>query len=357
MNHKQVLILPRYTAKGPSSRIRMVQYLPYLETASFDVDIHPFFKDAYVDSLFQQKSRTSSSVLKSYFRRMCIALKSKHYDLVWMQYELLPWLPYWLEKLFLHTNVKLIIDYDDAIFHRYDLHKSSFVRAILGQKIDRWMHQADLVTAGNDYLAQRAKSAGAQHVIILPSVVDLEKYPLKSKPEEKSKPLCIGWIGSPTTVHYLLKIGDVIKEMTDQGTRFVIIGAEPPEQLAKCGIESYVWTLDNEARLINDLDIGVMPLPNQPFERGKCGYKLIQYMACSLPVVASPVGVNRKIVQDGKNGFLVESKNEWLAALERLAQSPALCQKLGRNGRKLVESEYSLQTAAPILVEYFSQLI
>ena len=354
---KKILSLPRYTAKGPSSRVRIYQYLPSLREAGFDINVQPFFDDAYIDALFRGKKKSMAGISESYIHRISASLKSSPYDLIWMQYELLPWLPYGLERLFLSGSTKLAIDYDDAIFHRYDAHPSPIMRALLGKKIDRWMHKADWVIAGNDYLAQHALAARAQHVEILPSVVDANRYAPKSLEKAKRHTIRIGWIGSPKTVHYLLKIKPAIQAIVDQGHNFVIIGAEIPPALQFAGVETLPWSLGNEVQFIRELDIGVMPLPDQAFERGKCGYKLIQYMACGIPVVASPVGVNQKIVQSGKNGFFAGNIAEWQEALNKLAQSSSLRQKLGRNGRKLVESEYSLQTAAPKLIDYFNQLI
>jgi glycosyltransferase involved in cell wall biosynthesis len=356
MNEKRMLILPRYTAKGPSSRVRMYQYLPYLKNAGFECDVLPFFDDEYINALFYGEPRKFSGIFYAYFQRISSALKSKRYDLVWLQYELLPWMPHWLESIFLRGKAKLMIDYDDAIFHRYDHHPSSFVRSILGKKIDRLMHSADVVIAGNDYLAAHAQQAGAKWVEIIPSVVDAKRYLSKVRGESKNKVIRVGWVGSPTTIKYLLPIENVIKTISDDKSKFIIIGADLPTAFEGYPVESWKWSLETEMDLIQKLDIGIMPLVDTPFERGKCGYKLIQYMACGLPVVASPVGINQKIVRHGENGFLTGNEHEWIEAITLLKENPILRREMGLKGREMIEDTYALQVTAPKIINIINQI-
>ena len=356
MTSKRLLILPRYTAKGPSSRVRMYQYLPYLRDAGFECDVRPFFDDDYINALFKGKPRNFPSILYAYFQRISIALKSKRYDLVWLQYELLPWLPHWLESLFLRGKPKLMIDYDDAIFHRYDAHPSFWIRAIFGKKIDRVMRSAEVVVAGNDYLAARAQQAGAKWVEIIPSVVDIKRYQKKSMQERKDKELYIGWIGSPKTAKYLLTIENVIKTILSDKSKFIIIGAKIPTAFEGYAVESWAWSLESEVDLIKSIDIGVMPLADTPFELGKCGYKLIQYMACELPVVASTVGINQKIVRHGENGFLADNEREWIEAITILQKNSLLRKEMGSKGRELVDEKYTLQMTAPKIINIIKQI-
>ncbi len=356
MSAKRILILSRYTEKGPSSRVRMYQYLPYLMEAGFECDVQPFFDDMYIETLFQRKPRALLKVLKAYFKRIISSLKFKQYDLVWLQYELLPWMPYCLEKILLRKSKKLVIDYDDAVFHRYDQHQSFLVRMFLGKKIDKLMHLADIVITGNEYLAEHAQRACAKQVEIIPSVVDIKQYQNNLMQERKDKVVRVGWIGSPTTAKYLLTIENVIKKIINDKLKFIIIGAKPPTAFEGYSLESWTWSLENEASLIQNLDIGVMPLVDTPFERGKCGYKLIQYMACGLPVVASPVGINQQIVGHGKNGFLAGNNREWIKAITTLQKNPLLRKEMGSKGRELVEEKYALQVTAPKIINIIKQI-
>jgi glycosyltransferase involved in cell wall biosynthesis len=248
-----------------------------------------------------------------------------------------------------------VADYDDAVFHRYDAHWSRLVRWLLGGKIDAVMRRADCVTAGNSYLARRALDAGATDVQLLPTVVDLDRYP--SPPAMKTgAEVVIGWIGSPATAHYLAPLREVLAALASRHrVRCVAIGARP-DQVAGTPFESRPWAEDTEVDMLRELDIGIMPLPDAPWERGKCGYKLIQYMACSLPVIASPVGVNVEIVDGGVNGELAGTDQEWEQSLERLVGDATLRQRMGRAGRRRVEERYSLQSRVAELASIFVRL-
>lgn len=277
--------------------------------------------------------------------------------MVWMQYELLPWMPTCVEKILLCNSTKLVIDYDDAVFNRYDQHRSFVVRWLLGKKIDQLMHLADIVIAGNEYLAAHAQQAGAKQVEIIPSVVDTTRYQVRAEAKSNAKEIRIGWIGSPTTVKYLSSIENVIKTISNDQTNFIIIGANLPTEFEGYSVESWPWSLETEVELIQKLDIGIMPLMDDAFERGKCGYKLIQYMACGLPVVASPVGINQKIIKHGENGFLASKEDEWIEAITLLIENPKLRKEMGLKGREIAEQEYAVQVTAPKIINLINQIV
>jgi len=356
MSAKRIFILPRYTEKGPSSRVRFYQYIHYLIEAGFECDVQPFFDDGYIESLFQNKPHNFINILLAYIKRIIISLKSNQYSIIWMQYELLPWMPFWLEKIFLRNSIKLVIDYDDAVFNRYSKHRSLLVKRLLGKKIDQLMHLADLVITGNEYLAAHAQQAGAKKVEIIPSAVDTNRYQVRAEVKNKEKERRVGWIGSPTTVKYLLSIENVIKTITNDQTNLIIIGADLPSVFEGYSVESWPWSLETEVELIQKLDIGIMPLVDDTFERGKCGYKLIQYMACGLPVIASPVGINQKIIKHGENGFLASNEEEWIETIILLKENLKLRNEMGLKGRKMVEKKYALKVTAPRIINIFNQI-
>ena len=345
----RLLMLPRYDALGASSRLRMLQYVPALQAEGIEVDVAPLLADGYVNDLYAGRVSVAK-VARAYARRLRLMLEARSYDVVWVEKELWPWLPAALELMCLPASTAMVADYDDAVFHRYDQHRSGVVRHLLGKKIDAVMRRADRVTAGNDYLAARAKAAGANSVEWLPTVVDLERYsPRKARSETQE--VVIGWIGSPSTAEYLELLTPALEALAGQHRiRCVAIGARP-DQLATTPFEAWEWSEDNEVALLEKLDIGVMPLPDAPWERGKCGYKLIQYMACALPVVASPVGVNDVIVVPGENGYLASTTEEWTNMLQQLIVDPELRGRMGQAGRRKVEDVYSLQAQAPRLAK------
>jgi len=342
----KILLLSRYGRLGASSRVRSYQYLPYFVSLGWEVDVHPLFSDGYLQALYGKEPKGLQVVL-GYWQRFWSFLQVKKYDLIWIEKELFPFLPATAEWLLPKIGVPYIVDYDDALFHRYDKHRNRLVRMILGRKIDTVMRHAALVVAGNEYLAERARLAGARYVEIVPTVVDLARYEVL-RPSNKH-PLVVGWIGSPSTSRYLLSIGDIFKILARKfDVRFVAVGASK-EDVQGLPIEVWDWSEDTEVRSIQTFDIGIMPLEDSPWEQGKCGYKLIQYMACGLPVVASPVGVNGKIVKHGANGFLAQNQQEWEQALCSLLNNQELRRKMGEKGRELVDTSYSTQAQTPRL--------
>jgi glycosyltransferase involved in cell wall biosynthesis len=273
---------------------------------------------------------------------------------LWIEKEALPWWPQWFESALLR-RVPYVLDIDDAVFHNYDQHRLGVVRRLFGRRIDGLMARAALVVGGNDYLARHAKEAGAPWVEVLPTVIDLARYPGApcSIHAADSLPRIV-WIGSPSTVRYLELIRESLQALALR-VPFVLRVMGANVEWPDMNVECVRWSEATEVTFIAEGSIGVMPLPDSPWERGKCGYKLIQYMACGVPVVASPVGVNPEIVQDGCHGFLAATKKEWAVALERLLTDPKLCNDMGREGRKRVESNYCLQVTGPRMVTLLKQ--
>ena len=346
----KVLLLSRYGRQGASTRLRALQYLPHLAAAGIDVTWAPLLDDAYLEALYGAGRRPWPQVARAYLARLAQLLRARDFDLLWIEKELFPMLPATVERLLAAAGVPYVVDYDDALFHNYDLHRHALVRRVLGRKIDRVMAGARLVIAGNDYLATRAEQAGACWVEPLPTVIDLDRYPaLPDAAPDPTRPFTIGWIGSPQTAVYLAAIAEPLRQlMMRRAARLVLVGAgrgTPPDLPA----EIRPWSEAGEVTDIAEFDVGIMPLPDAPWERGKCGYKLIQYMACAKPVVASPVGVNRQLVTPELNGYLASTTAEWLQALDRLQTDRALSRGLGATGRAQVVERYCLQVTAPRL--------
>jgi glycosyltransferase involved in cell wall biosynthesis len=346
----KVLAFPRYDALGASSRVRLLQYLPRLAGGGVETRVKPLLGDVYLRRKYAGRAPWAQ-ILAAYATRLRDLLqKDSSVDALWIEKELWPWAPAWLERLF-WGRVPVALDFDDAIFHNYDLHPNPVVRRLYGRKIDSLMRHASLVLAGNDYLAARARDAGATRVEVLPTVVDLDRYALATRPPaDPSAPVVIGWIGSPATAAYLAQLA----------VPLAALAARRPIELRVIGANATIpgvrtvhvpWTEAGEVAALQACDIGVMPLADSPWERGKCGYKLIQYMACGLPVVASPVGANGVIVREGVDGFLASTAQQWEDALARLAADPALRTRLGLSGRARVETEYSLQANTSRLVD------
>ena len=352
----KILLLTRYDRMGASSRLRALQYLPYFQSLGWQVDPVPFFSQAYLRNLYAAQS-VWREVLLAYLRRFKALTKAGGYDLVWIEKEVLPFFPAVAERLLSALRIPYMVDYDDALFHQYDMHRLWPVRAVLGRKIDAVMRHASLVVAGNEYLAARARNAGARRVEIVPTVIDLDRYQVRDpRSETTGKPLVVGWIGTPKTSRYLHPLKPVFAFLQSRfNVRFVAVGASR-ESLGDLPVEPWPWSETTEVESISRFNIGIMPLDDSPWERGKCGYKLIQYMACGIPVVASPVGVNSEIVEPGANGWLAEGSAQWQESLASLLIDMQSRLKMGKNGRKIVESWYCLQIQAPRLKRLHQQV-
>ena len=352
----RLLVLNRYSRQGASSRLRTMQYSYYLSQNEIRCEFVPFYGEDYLHSLYAGRP-VSHKRAKAYYQRISLRKKLASADAIWIEKEVLPWCPYAFENLFIPPGVPLIIDYDDAIFHRYDLHRSPLIRWVLGRKIDNLMKRSDTVIAGNKYLADRAIASGATNVEIVPTVVDLARYSIKEF-KSQDEQLKIGWIGSPSTWQEYMKtmlpmLHDVIKTNNAQ---MIVVGAKNYEQTEN-NVYYYPWIEDLEAKQIKTFDIGIMPLTNTPWALGKCGYKLIQYMACGIPVVASPVGVNCDIVEHGVNGFLASDENEWKTALTTLLCDRDLREKMGGAARRKIEKNYSLANWEPAMKKIIETVI
>lgn len=339
-----VLALTKYGPLGASSRVRTLQYVPHLQAAGLEVTVRSLLDDAYLTRRYAAERSGLLFLLRSYVRRIGEALRAGRYDVVWVEKELMPWMPGFLERGLL-AGTPYVLDYDDAIFHTYDQDSRPVVRRLLGHKIDRVMRGAALVVAGNEYLAARAVEADAKRVEVVPSVIDLDRYgavtPLPAGP------FTIGWIGSPGSERLLETVRDALSQASrNPGTRVVLVGAS---EGALTGVphERWAWSEATEVQQMQQFHVGIMPLADTPWERGKCGFKLIQCMGAGRPVIASPVGVNTTIVESGRNGFLAQASHEWMAAFDRLRADPALSYAMGVAGRCRVEQEYSLGVTAP----------
>ncbi|MDT0631809.1 glycosyltransferase family 4 protein [Rubrivirga sp. S365] len=342
----RLLMLTRYGDLGSSSRVRGSQFVPALRRAGWRVERAGLLDDAYVRRLYETGGRRPDRLAWAYLRRAARLLGRADHDLIWVEKELLPFVPYAAERA-LFRGRPYVVDYDDATFHTYDTHRRAAVRRVFGRKVDRLMRGARTVVAGNGYLAARARTAGARHIEVLPSVVDLDCYgPVAPLPEG---PFTIGWIGSPGSQRVLHVLRDVLaREAARPDTRVVLVGVEG-RPLGDVPVEVRPWSGATEVAEMGRFHVGIMPLPDEPWERGKCGFKLVQCMAAGRPVVASPVGVNAEIVTDGWNGFLADGPDAWHAAFDRLRADRSLGQTMGERGRARVRDGYSLASVAPRL--------
>ena len=346
---KRGLVLAKYDTRAATTRQRFMQAIPYLREAGIELDMHPLFDNDYLDRLFDRGARPIPAIIAAYVKRFNLLRRARQYDFIWVQYELFPYLPGIVERLLRLSGKPIIYDIDDAIFHQYDRHKNPLVRWLLRNKLAPLLQQAKLAFCGNAYLQAYVSRYCARSEII-PTTLDATRYVPRVKTPASAAPV-VGWIGSPSTWKFCAALAPVLSGLVAENKIAVqVVGAQHAAH-QPLPFTFRDWVEANEIADIQGMDIGIMPLPDEPWARGKCGYKLIQYMACGLPVIASPVGVNREIVQHGVSGFLATTDEEWRQAIVTLAGDPDLRQKMGAAGRARAEQHYSIQQFGPRMAQ------
>ena len=349
----KVLFIVPYPPQGASNRFRVLQFLPFLHQEGIRTRVRPFYSPALWRILYQPGCYTRKFIygIICSLNRVLDLLRSISYDIVFIHRESFPIGPAWFEWLLKFFGKPYVYDFDDAIF----LPNVAAPNRALGKlkcpgKIVSIVHGSRATIAGNSYLAEFAGHAGAGKVEILPTVVDTDLFVPRDRVEEKNE-VVIGWIGSPTTIDFLENFRPVIDRVLTlcRGkARFLVVGGQLTGELPE-GINCLPWSLESEIALLQKLDIGIMPMPDNQWTRGKCAFKAIEYMAVGIPAVCSPVGMNLELIDNGVNGFLAENEEQWVDILCRLAGDQALRRKVGQAGRRLIETSYSLCRAAPRL--------
>jgi glycosyltransferase involved in cell wall biosynthesis len=254
------------------------------------------------------------------------------------------------------SGVPIVFDFDDAIFVSYRSPSNGYLSYLkFASKTKTICRIASHVMVGNPYLAEYARQVN-DRVTVIPTTIDTEKYQVPP-PKNSSGPPVIGWTGSYSTVQHLDTLRGALKKLAERESfRLRVIGT-PEYDLPPVDVEAMRWRSETELEDLSAIDIGVMPLPDDNWSKGKCGLKALQFMALGIPTVCSPVGVNTDIIQDGENGFIAGTEDEWVDKLTRLLRSHELRQRLGHAGRVTVEQKYSAITQAPRVYEIFKSVL
>lgn len=346
-----ILGLALYGSLAASHRVRLAQYQEGLLAFGINLQIQSLLDDAYIESKFHGKSFPVGNIITSGVDRLKVVSNEKKYDALILYGELFPLMPYWIEHKFL--SLPYIYDFDDAFYLRYRQGYAGLLKPLLGNKFDDLISGAASVTAGSKYLATYADKLNA-NTFFFPSVVDTSRYLKVNKPANDL--FTVGWIGSPTTAIYLKQLIHPLEVLgSKQPLRLVVVGGHAPK-IKNVEVVEIPWDTSNEVELINTFDVGVMPLVDDDWARGKCAYKLIQYMACGLPVVASAVGANFEVVTS-TCGYLAKNDYDWVEALSQLRDDVSLRLKMGVAGRERVEKQYSLSKNVPLLAELINKVV
>ena len=340
----KVLGLALYGPLAASTRYRLGQYVPGLASQGIDLQIFHLLGDDYLRRRFDGGALPIAAMLHAGLARLAELWRQGGYDVAMLHCELFPLLPGWVERALLRKPY--IYDFDDAFYLKYRTGRLGMAQPLLGRKFDTVIAGAAAVTAGNKVLAQYARQFNV-NTHDLPTVLDTARY-VPGAASRNGEVFTVGWIGSPSTAPYLAELVAPLSAIGKEGpVQFVVIGGKAPV-VPNVKVVEIDWTEHTEVDLINSFDVGVMPLPDDDWARGKCAFKLIQYMACGVPVVASPVGANVDVV-GADCGLMAASPQEWADALRLLRDQPVRRAEMGQAGRQKVERSYSIQVTAPRL--------
>ncbi|MBS1545343.1 MAG: glycosyltransferase family 4 protein [Bacteroidetes bacterium] len=344
---KILFLAPYPMQEAPSQRFRFEQYLQILKQHGFVYDFKSFFGSGE----WKQMSLNGKGlikimkVLKGLAQRALLLTRVRQYDFVFIHREAAPVGPPIIEWILAKLlNKRLIYDFDDAIWTTDRPTEPLWFRVIKWRNkvssICRWSHR---ISAGNQFLAQYASQFNSS-VVINPSTIDMQNAPLPAtRMLTSGTPPTIGWTGSHTTIKYLKSLESVLRSLlTHYSDVHLVIISDTKPQLQIPNLRFIPWSREREIQDLGLIDIGIMPLPDDEWARGKCGFKALQYMSLGKPAVVSPVGVNTTLVEQGVNGFLCNSDNEWYHYLDLLIRDEQLRAKLGMNGRSKVMRFYSV---------------
>lgn len=346
--------------RSPSQRFRFEQYIDHFRNSGYRCDFSWIITESD-DRFFYKPGRFFSKfmvVLRSLRTRFRDAARASEYDIVFVQREAFMTGSSYFEKRFSRSKAKLVFDFDDALWllDTSDANKSlDWLKD--PSKTDRIIACSDLVIAGNAYLAGYAKKFN-KNVVVIPTTIDTSVH-RKMTQEKMDGRICIGWTGSITTIkHFEYAVPFLLKLKEKYGDKicFKVIGdnSYKNDKLDICG---NAWAEATEVNDLAEIDIGIMPLPNDEWAKGKCGLKGLSYMAMEIPAVMSPVGVNSEIIADGANGFLASSDAEWVEKLSLLVDSPELRARMGAEARRTVEERYSVNSQKQRYLDCFNKLL
>ena len=359
-NRRLLILCPYPRGCAGSQRFRFEQYIPFLESNNILVDQKSFlttwgwgivYKKGYI--LFK-----IWATLLGFLRRFFLLFSLWRYNLIMIHREASPIGPPIIEWWIAHiAKKKIIYDFDDAIWIKNTSNPwiSWFKNPEKTSLICIW---SSMIYVGNQYLADYAIQHN-ENVVIIPTTIDTEHHHNITKKHVKNKTggaVCIGWTGSHSTLPYLKDIVGALKEIQQKhNVYFKIIADQIPKGL-NIPFDFEKWNVVREIDQLRDIDIGIMPLPNEEWAKGKCAFKALQYLSLGIPCVASPVGANKNVVLQNQTGLLAETKNEWIEALEHLLLDHTLRIRLGKAGRQHVLKGFSVLSQRAAYVHNINKL-
>jgi glycosyltransferase involved in cell wall biosynthesis len=355
-----LFICPYPTGQSPSQRFRFEQYFDLLHANAFSFDVHPFLSLSTWQVLYQPGNslRKISGVLSGFAKRLLLLPFLWHYDFIFIHREATPVGPPWFEWTVAKVlGKKIIYDFDDAIWLPNTSKENSLVSILKwNSKVSSICKWSYVISCGNEYLCDFAKQFNSR-VYLNPTTIDTERLhnPLRYLKKSNEDIINIGWTGTHSTLKYLETIIPVIKSLETQFPsliRFIVIADTKPS-FKFSSFHFVPWSKETEIQDLLQFDIGLMPLTNDVWSKGKCGFKLLQYLALGIPAIASPVGVNASIIEQGVNGFLCDSLEQWENKIKTLIKSSELRKKMGESGRTKIINYYSLNSNSATFLSLF----
>jgi len=350
----QVLALVPYPAgRAPGQRYRIEQWAPLLRRHGIHITLSPFLSHRGMEVLYEPSNVTVKAweTFRGYRKRLAEALRPTSADVIFVYREAALLGPAWIEQV-LGLRRPLVFDFDDAIYLGDTSRANAWSRRLKSvTKVETICRVARHVTVGNEFLAGYAKDR-AREVTVIPSTIDTNVYQIR--PRAQNRVPVIGWTGSVTTVPYLMALASTLRRLREkQEFELRVIGANI--EIEGLAIRCLPWRAETEPDDLRAIDVGLMPLPDDEWSRGKCGMKALQYMALGIPPVVSPVGVNTTIVRDGVNGFCACTEEEWIDRIALLLEDEPLRRSFGQEARRTVEESYSARAHAPRVAKILTE--
>ena len=352
-----VLVLAPYRYDtSPGQRFRIEQWMPWLKLKGVRFEFDAFMSEP-LQNVLHQPGHTAEKIrhmLIDYGRRVARAVRLAEYDAIFLAREAALIGPAWIERLLAQKGVPLVYDFDDAVYVPYVSPTNRYLSYLkMPQKTATICRLSSHVVVGNSVLKDYAVRHNA-NVSIVPTTIDTDKYDRTCQYAFDDTPV-IGWSGSHSSVQYLEPLRPVFAELAKRHRfRLEVIGAR--FEMAGIDVVSRPWKAATEVEDLAKIQIGLMPLVDDIWARGKCALKALQYMALGIPTVVSPVGVNREVINDGANGYLASTTEEWVAKLSALLESEELRRRLGGAGKRTVDEEYSSRVHAPRILSILEQV-
>jgi glycosyltransferase involved in cell wall biosynthesis len=351
-----LVVAPYPIGKAPSQRFRFEQYFSALSERGISYDLRPFlseeiWKILYLPGRFPRKA---AAILGGLIRRFGLLFRLKGYDYIFIHREATPIGPAFFEYIASRwLGKKIIYDFDDAIWIPNFSEANSFFSFLKGysnvKHICKWAYR---ISCGNEYLCEYARNYNT-NVVYNPTTIDTTNYHNRVKNHSDSS-CVIGWTGSHSTIRYIEEILPIIQELEKQYTfEFKVISDLKPDFNLK-SLVFKTWQKDTEIEDLLTFSVGIMPLKDDKWAKGKCGFKALQYMSLGIPALVSPVGVNTRIVDNGVNGFICETADDWKRALEELLNDRKLLLEMSAKTRKKIEEFYSVKSNTPNFIQLFS---